>query len=347
MNINEVQTVHFSNCMIYFFVVSSTDLKAKRREMKRRQAQAEGLQRRRLLMEKTLQEEQDELAKDYQIQTRIDFIKENMVGDYLRIDVNSITARSLAKAMWSNSTITCLDVSSNGLNDHAGSYIARILKRNKTLLKIEINNNELGSVTCKAFGEALQVNTTLLTLILESNPLATKSPQGMLALADSLRSNNTLTTLSLHRTGIDAATGNALANCMEENDKILFLDFTHNRIDMKDQKRLAEKLDINMAAYEASERLRRANEAKAAEDDARIKGEEESKKKAAELAEWLEDQREKRADDRRQAELDRVADEKREREEKKKAEDAKREADRKAAQEAAEKKAKAAAKKKK
>jgi hypothetical protein len=43
------------------------DLKAKRREMKRRQAQQEGLQRRRLLMEKTLQEEQNELARNYQV----------------------------------------------------------------------------------------------------------------------------------------------------------------------------------------------------------------------------------------------------------------------------------------
>ena len=298
-------------------------------------------------MEKTLQEEQDELAKDYQIQTQIEFIKENMLGDYLRIDVNSVTARSLAKAMWSNSTITCLDLSSNKLNDHAGSYIARILKRNKTLVKIEIDNNELGSVACKAFGEALQVNTTLETLILDSNPLASTSPQGMLALADSLRSNNTLVTLHIHRTGIDAATGNALANCMEENDKILFLDFSQNRISMNDQKRLAQKLDANLAAFEVSERLRRANEAKAAEDSARIKAEEESKAKAVELAKWLEDQREKRADDRRQAELDRVANEKKEREEKKKAEEAKKEAERKAAQEAAEKKAKAAAKKKK
>lgn len=298
-------------------------------------------------MEKTLQEEQDELAKDDQIQTQIEFVKENMVGRFLRLDVNSVTARSLAKAMWSNTTITCLDLSSNKLNDHAGCYIARMLKRNKTLLKIEIDNNELGAMACKTFGEALQVNTTLKTLVLDSNPLASTSPQGMLALAESLRSNNTLVTLFLHRTGIDAETGNALANCMEENDKILFLDFTTNRIKMEDQKRLAQKLDANMAAYEASERLRRSNEAKAAEDAAKVKAEEEAQTKAVELDKWLEDQREKRANDMRQEVLDRVAQEKKEREEKKKAEDAKREADRKAAQEAAEKKAKAAAKKKK
>ena len=298
-------------------------------------------------MEKTLQEEQDELAKDYQIQTVLELIKENMMNPYLRIDVNSVTARSLAKAMWSNTTITCLDLSSNQLNDHAGSYIARILKRNKTLVKIEIDNNDLGPVACKAFGEALQVNKTLQTLILDSNPLASKSSQGMLTLAESLRKNTTLVTLNVSRCGIDAETGHELANCMEENDKILFLDIAYNRIDMIDQKRVAEKLDANLAAYESSERLRRANEAKAAEEAAKIKAEEDKKTKDAELAKWLQDQREKRADERRQGELERVANEKKEREERKKAEDAKREADRKAAHEAAEKKAKAAAKKKK
>ena len=61
------------------------DLKAKRREQKRRQAQQEGIQKRRLLMEKTLQEEQTELARNYQVQTVIELIKENMVGKTLRI----------------------------------------------------------------------------------------------------------------------------------------------------------------------------------------------------------------------------------------------------------------------
>ena len=55
------------------------DLKAKRREMKRRQAQQEGLQRRRLLMEKTLQEEQDELARNYQVRHMLDINNKNTI----------------------------------------------------------------------------------------------------------------------------------------------------------------------------------------------------------------------------------------------------------------------------
>ncbi len=92
------------------------EIKAKRRETKRRQAQQviiifhnyilwlklgfnniniffvinnfqEGLQKRRLLMEKTLQEEQTELARDYQVQTVIELIKENLSQISLRIGI--------------------------------------------------------------------------------------------------------------------------------------------------------------------------------------------------------------------------------------------------------------------
>ena len=47
----------------------------------------EGLQKRRLLMEKTLQEEQTELARDYQVQTVIELIKENLSQISLRIGI--------------------------------------------------------------------------------------------------------------------------------------------------------------------------------------------------------------------------------------------------------------------
>jgi hypothetical protein len=115
-------------------------MKAKRREKRRKAAKQAGLQRRRLLMEKTLQEEQDELARSHQVGMMIELVKENMVNSSLRIEVNSVSARSLSKAMWANDTLTCLDLSSNALNDHAGSYLARILRRNSTLKKMELDN---------------------------------------------------------------------------------------------------------------------------------------------------------------------------------------------------------------
>lgn len=142
------------------------EMKAKKREKQRKAAQQLGLQKRRMQMERALQEEQDELAKDHQISMLIDLIKENQVGESLRVDVNSVTARCLAKALWVNDTVTCLDLSNNNLNDHAGTYLARVLKRNNTLKKLELDNNKLGPKSAAAFGEALMVNDSLVYLSL-------------------------------------------------------------------------------------------------------------------------------------------------------------------------------------
>ena len=265
------------------------DARARRREGRRRAARQAGLQRRRVLMERMLQEEQDELARDHQTGMMIELIKDNMVDASVRVDINSISARSLAKAMWSNNTITCLDLSSNGLNDHSGSYLARILKRNSTIIKMELDNNKLGPKTCQAFGESLRVNTSLIYLSLDSNPLTIDSnpsrhahatskdnsnsnnnaPKetihtgyaGFMYFADSLRYNKTLKSLNLWRTGIGAQCGATLANCLEDNDTLLFCDVGYCGMELIDVKRIADKKDQNLANYESKERNARMDAA--------------------------------------------------------------------------------------
>jgi hypothetical protein len=242
------------------FKADLEEAKARRREGRRRAAQQAGLQKRRMLMEKTLQEEQDALSCNHQLGMMIDLIKEDKVDTSMRIDVNSVSARSLAKAMWSNTNITCLDLSSNDLNDHAGSYLARILKRNNTLKKVELDNNNLGPKSCIAFGESLQTNKTLVYLSLDSNPICKgDDTAGMRAITDALKVNRTLTSLNFWRAGIDSVSGGVLANGIEENSTLLFCDIGHNNIDQSNIKRITDKLDANMAAYEASERVRRTN----------------------------------------------------------------------------------------
>jgi hypothetical protein len=241
--------------------IKAEEERAARLERSRRRALQEGLRKRRQLMERTLQEEQDELSKNYQVGMVIDLIKDNSVEPAVRLDVNSITARSLAKALTINSTVTCLDLSSNELNDHAGSYLARALKRNNALKKIELDNNQLGRKTISALGDSLRTNTSLVTLSLDSNPLFVgyeNEAEAIGPLKEALRVNKTLTSLNLWRTGIGSLHGAMLANAVEANDTLLFCDVGHNEIDLSDVKRIADKLDANLAAYEAAERIRRA-----------------------------------------------------------------------------------------
>ena len=136
----------------------------------------------------------------------------------------------------------------------------RVLKRNKTLVKMELDNNQLSSATCKAFGEALLVNSSLVSLSLDSNPLLETGNSGFASFADALRTNTTIVSLNLWRCGLDASNGNLLANCLEENETILFCDVGHNTIDMSEQRRISEKLDSNVHAFELRERSRRTSE---------------------------------------------------------------------------------------
>lgn len=239
--------------------------RARRRDIRRRAIQQANLKRRRQLMEQTLQEEQVELAKNYQVSMMIDLVKDNLTADTVKIEVTSVTARALAKAMWANNTITCLDLSTNSINDHAGSYIARILKRNNTLKKIELDNNALGPKTCQAFGEALKVNKSLKSLSLDSNPLTSNGADfsGIEQFAEALSENNSLVYLNLWRTEVGSKGGLALSRALSKNDSLLFFDVGHNGIDLCDMKDIANKLDDNLANYEIKERQRRADEASA------------------------------------------------------------------------------------
>jgi hypothetical protein len=322
--------------------------KALRREQKRRAAQQAGMMKRRMIMEKTIQEEQDELAKNHQIGMMIGIIKDNLVGEMVRLDVNSVTARALAKVMWVNTSITYLDLSNNDLNDHAGSYIARILSRNKTLKKIELDNNKLGPKTASTFGECLQINTTLTSLSLDSNPLCTiHDSSGIKGLANALSTNNSLVSLNLWRTGITAEVGSILASAIESNNKILFCDVGHNMINMCDIKKITDKLDDNVAQFEVRERLRRANILTEEEKLLKKQAEDNEIRKQKELAIWLDDRRNERAAVRRQHEEERAAEAAAIEAENRRIAEQQAEAARKAKEEADAKKAKKAAKAKK
>ena len=206
-------------------------------------------------MEQMLQEEQEELSRNRQVAVMIDLIKENMVDNKLRMQLNSTNARSLAKAMWANDTVTCLDLSSNDLSDHSGSYLARILQKNTTLKKMELDNNQLGPKSCIAFGESLLTNKSLIYLSIDSNPLCTNNDvTGIECLSNALKSNNTLTNLNLWRTGINAKGGEILASAIEQNSSILCCDVSHNDINLSDVRRIVNQLDTNLTNYEAAER---------------------------------------------------------------------------------------------
>jgi len=246
--------------------------------------------------------------------------------------------------MWANNTIICLDLSSNELNDHSGSYIARILKRNFTLKKLELCNNNFGSRTCAAFGESLVNNNSLVYLSLDSNPLVDDNindVSGIKLMADALRVNKTLTSLNLWRCKIPEQGGIAIANAIEENNSLLFLELGKNTINTSEIKRVADKLDLNLGAFETYERARRINVATEEKELQKIQEKEKKAENEAEMKVWLANRRALRAEERRSKHETRIIEAQIEAEARAKAElEAKKAAAAKEAEEAAKKAAK-------
>ena len=99
------------------------------------------MQRKRLIQEQQLKEEHEEVERDPRIKSWLAMIRQvgtscilvvrqrhvmgfgcwqNLTNTSARIEVNSVTARVLAQALWDNSSVTCLDLSRNDLDDFAG-----------------------------------------------------------------------------------------------------------------------------------------------------------------------------------------------------------------------------------
>lgn len=231
-------------------------------------------------------------------------VKQNATPPTARIEVNSITARALAKAMWTNTSLTSLDLSCNGIDDAAGAYVARLLKRNTALVNVALGSNQLGVLACRAFGESLSSNSTLKCLSLESNPLTGDGANisGIRALADMFSRNSTLTSVNLWRCALGAEAGAALSRGMETNHTITFLDVGLNGLAMADQHKVKTALDKNFKRFEECQAESRYEQGIAD----KILGEEkvlqEQLRAERQLREWLEDQKQLRAEERRKTE---------------------------------------------
>jgi hypothetical protein len=86
---------------------------------------------------------------------------------------------------------------------------------------------------------------------LENNNLLSDDSSGVVALAESLRTNDTLLSLNLNNTNLDEKAGAAIVNALEENESLIMLDIENNpRISLHDVRRVQELLKRNKKAYD-------------------------------------------------------------------------------------------------
>lgn len=277
--------------------------RAERREAKALAAKQAGLQKRRLLMETLIQEETIEIEKDNRIEFWLELIKNNSSPTTARINLNAITSRSLAKAIFNTSSIVALDVSRMNLPDKAGAYLCRALRNNRSIIKLDLESNKFGPLTCSTLSESLLKNDVVRHVNLESNNLMRgehgHDVSGIQAMANMFANNKTLLHLNLWRCNIQSEGGHILVNGLQNNGNIIFFELGNNGLGLNQQKKLAELLERNQATYEQEQDD--TNEAKRiqAEKNAIINAEKDEIAKKEELKQWTDDQKVLRAANRR------------------------------------------------
>ena len=83
-----------------------------------------------------------------------------------------------------------------------------------------------------------------------------------------------------------AADGELLASALDHNHVLLFVDIGHNGVKMREMKRMADKLDKNLAAYERAERIRREDALTDEQRHKKLQDELDAVQKDKELKEW-------------------------------------------------------------
>lgn len=200
-------------------------------------------QRRKMLIEKKAREEQVELENDIRIQSWLRLMESGLVPPHSQIDINNITARSVVKALWVDTTLLSLDVSNMELYDLAGTYLSRALKNNRVLRKIDLGCNSFGPNTCKTLGDSLTTNNVLVHVNLESNPLTAKNDlSGVEAIAKMLKQNKSLTYFSLWRCGIGIEGGKMISDAVVSNDSLTCFELGYNTWESIDICRITAKL---------------------------------------------------------------------------------------------------------
>ena len=313
-------------------------------------------ERQQKMVEKEIQLEREELQKDEQLSTLLASVKQGRSPSHARIELNLVTARSLAFALCSpECNLLYLDVSNQNLSDLAGAYLCRSLAKNTNIKKIELSNNRLGPLSFQELGRGLMNNKTVEFVSLDCNPLVGAAGAGadgdiniqtIQSLADMIGRNKTLRHLGLWQCFIGAEGGKLIASALElSNDTLTTLKCGYNNWSDASVRQIEAKLSSNREVRRIErekEAIRKQEEALRRQEQDRL--DEQLKRKLAN-EDWLAKQKKIRAEQRRlQMEADEKARVERERAEE---EERQRVAAEEAAKLAAKKKKKKAKSKKK
>ena len=151
-------------------------------------------------------------------------------------------ASALARALSKNSTLKCLLLGQNSIEDEGAKRFADALQTNSTLTQLDIRENSIGASGTKAICKALQSNHVMTLLILAGNTIG---DSGADALAGALQSPATqLSHLDLAHCKITSAGVESLAGALQTNRSLTYLGLKASNISFS-ATALAEALRLN------------------------------------------------------------------------------------------------------
>ncbi len=271
-----------------------------------RVAEQAHMQRRHEFLEKQVAKEKAGLLENPEAMLWFGLIRQNTTEKMARIHVTNITLRPLTRAMCSNVSLVDLDVSHNGLDDMAGAYLAKCLQHNTTLRKLSMGHNNFAAQTCRSLSTSFLENRTLIHLGLESNPLFSSSAEWLGAL---LHTKCSLLSLSLWCCGLGVEGRKRLIEGLDQNSTLISMEVGYNGLSKYQECTIAMKLSKNSNDHHCTEVVVRAKQLESNRVLRQKKFQANALRKETEMANWLEKQKAKRAEDRRHTTEIRCSDE--------------------------------------
>lgn len=272
-------------------------------EERRKQAETALARLKRNRMNKSLEEERREVESNPYIRHYFELIVKNNSPRFCRLEINDAIGRSLAKSLWTNSSVMELDLSRLSLSDLTGAFISKSLVNNKTMIKIDLSLNRFGWKTIRALAHALTYNTSMLHLNFSSNNLChlednswSESAQEFALMCSK---NKTLRFISFWDCSIGPATAAVLVNGLKANSSLVCFETGFNEFSVDQERFLQRELVANFKVREEElERQRMASE-KLEKDEFEKQKVKEKIDRMHESEKWLEHQALIRSNERR------------------------------------------------
>ena len=148
----------------------------------------------------------------------------------------------LSKALSVNSSLTNLDLSTNGIGDSGAASLSQALAVNSSLTNLDLSANSIGDSGAASLSQALAVNSSLTNLNLMDNGIG---PSGAASLSQALAVNSSLTNLSLTFNGISDSEVAPLSQALAVNSSLTNLNLSDNDIGDSGAASLSQALAVN------------------------------------------------------------------------------------------------------